>query len=87
MLAFQHATRAWNSAIPQLTVAAIHQGLDCMLRKWPYQAKVIKMFEMVRSTIVVMLVMLPCLHGLRECLVLNCMVTGGLFAALGMTIP
>ena len=43
------------------------------------------MFEMVSSSMVVMIVMLPCLNGLRECGVLNCMVTIGLFAALGMT--
>src|ERR1022692_1201314 len=37
-----------NRAMPQLAIAAIHHELPCMLRKWPYQAKVMKRLEPVR---------------------------------------
>src|SRR6266404_8960337 len=41
-------SRYSNSAIPQLTVAAIHHLLDCMLRRCPYQAKVMNKLEPMR---------------------------------------
>src|ERR1700676_5555710 len=41
-------SRYSNSAIPQLTVAAIHHGLDCMLRRCPYQANVMNRLEPMR---------------------------------------
>ena len=44
--------------MPQLMTMTLNRGA-CRYFKWPYQAKVIKMFEMVSRTIVVMVVMLP----------------------------
>src|ERR1700682_4130636 len=41
-------SRYSNSAIPQLTVAAIHHGLDCMVRRCPYQANVMSRLEPMR---------------------------------------
>jgi hypothetical protein len=41
----------YSKAIPQLTPMAIHKG-DSLYFKCPYQAIVIKMFEIVSNTIV-----------------------------------
>lgn len=46
-------TRYSNSAIAQLTSAAISQGCDFVFFKCPYYAKVIKTFEIVSRTMAV----------------------------------
>ena len=45
-------SRYSNSAMPQLTSAAMYQGLSARFFRWPYQAKVMKTFEATSSTIV-----------------------------------
>ena len=32
-------------AMPQLSKAAVHHGLSFIVRRWPYQAKVMKRFD------------------------------------------
>src|SRR5512132_895267 len=39
-----------KSAMPQLASAASHHGFDERLRKWAYQANVMKTFEAVNSS-------------------------------------
>ena len=41
-----------NRAIPQLTIAARYHGAVFMLRRWPYQANVMKTFEAIKSSVV-----------------------------------
>src|SRR4051812_8600895 len=49
-------SRYSKSAIPQLANAATYQGRDDKLRRWAYQANVMKTFEAMRRQTVTMIV-------------------------------
>src|SRR5690606_12625561 len=60
-------SRYSNSAMPQLTKAAIHQGLSARFFRWAYQAKVMNMLEATSSRTVFTTGSTRSLSGSTDC--------------------